>query len=64
MKITLKDTSTLIQDAKGTSDGIDDRLENFFRTYGSKWFTHLRWGDRRLFRPHHVESSFRQLSCR
>jgi len=39
MKITLKDTSTLIQDAKGISAGIEDRLENFFRTYGGKTIT-------------------------
>jgi hypothetical protein len=36
MKITLKDTNTLVQEAKGTTTGIDDRLENFFRTYGGK----------------------------
>jgi hypothetical protein len=36
MKITLKDTSTLILDAKGTNESIDDRLENFFRTYGGQ----------------------------
>jgi hypothetical protein len=36
MKITLKDTATLISDAQGTSDSIDDRLKTFFEVYGSK----------------------------
>jgi len=36
MKITLKDKSTLINDAKGSLDQIDDRLENFFKTYGGQ----------------------------
>jgi len=36
MKITLKDSGTLIQEAKGTNEGIDDRLENFFNVYGGK----------------------------
>lgn len=36
MKITLKSTSDLISDAKGTHDSIDDRLKNFFEAYGDK----------------------------
>jgi len=36
MKITLKDSDTLISDAKGSSDQIEDRLENFFKTYGGQ----------------------------